>query len=139
MSGIIEWDARFSVGIKEIDDQHKKLFSIINTVFDGIAEANDTEMLKRAFDRILEYTRFHFETEEGYFDKYRYPDAEEHKAQHRALLEQTLELKSQYTEGAPGVTLELIDFLTRWLQQHILLHDKHYAPFLQTQLKKKKR
>ena len=135
MSGIIEWDERFSVGIKEIDNQHKKLFKIISTVFDGLAGHENREMLKNAFDKVLDYTRYHFAAEEKYFKKFKYPDAEEHKKQHAKLLEETLALKSEYVEGAPGVTLELIDFLTRWLQHHILLHDKQYAPFLKRKMK----
>ncbi len=129
MSGIIEWDEKFSVGIQEIDNQHKKLFHIIDTVFEGVAERCDREMLERAFDEVLDYTRYHFSTEESYFEKYHYPDAEEHKKQHAKLIKETLELKREYMDGAPGVTLELIDFLTRWLQQHILHHDKKYVPF----------
>ena len=45
MSGVVEWDDRFSVGVKEIDDQHKELFKIIDSVFDGIAQTNDREAL----------------------------------------------------------------------------------------------
>lgn len=132
MSGLIEWDEKFSVGIKEIDDQHKKLFKIIDEVFDGFTgkSEEETEMLKTAFDKVLEYTRYHFATEEQYFEKFHYPDAKEHKQQHAHLIEETLKLKKQYTEGAPAVTFELVDFLTEWLQKHILLHDKKYAPFI---------
>ncbi|MCB9800041.1 MAG: hemerythrin family protein [Candidatus Omnitrophica bacterium] len=135
MSGIIEWDERFSVGIEEIDNQHKKLFAIIDSMFDGIAEQDNKEMLRVAFDKVLDYTRYHFATEESYFEKFNYPDAEEHKKQHAKLIEETLELQKEYCEGAPGMTLELIDFLTHWLQQHILLHDKKYAPFVNHPLK----
>ncbi|MBP9866109.1 MAG: hemerythrin family protein [Candidatus Omnitrophica bacterium] len=129
MPGIFEWDEKFSVGITEIDEQHKKLFQIISTVFDGIAERNDRELLKTAFDKILDYTKYHFETEERYFEEFKYPDAEAHKEQHAKLIKETLALKDQYAEGSLGVNLELIDFLTHWLQRHILLHDKKYAPF----------
>ena len=132
MPGIIQWDERFSVGIKEIDDQHKQLFKIIDTVFDGFTGNGEDEnqLLKTAFDKVLDYTRYHFTTEERYFEKFHYPDAAEHKKQHALLLEETLNLKRQYTEGAPAVTFELIDFLTSWLQKHILLHDKKYAPYI---------
>jgi hemerythrin len=70
MPGVFEWNDKFSVGIPEIDEQHKKLFEIISTVFDGIAERNDRELLKTAFDKILDYTKYHFATEEGYFVKF---------------------------------------------------------------------
>lgn len=129
MTDVFEWSDKFSVGIAEIDEQHKKLFEIIGTVFEGIAERNDRELLKTAFDKILDYTKYHFKTEESYFAKFQYPDAEAHKKQHAKLIEETLALKAEYGEGSLGVNLELIDFLTNWLQRHILLHDKKYAPF----------
>ncbi len=136
MSDVISWDEKFSVGIPEIDEQHKKLFQIIENVFDGFTAGAEIEkeMLKTAFDKVLDYTRFHFATEERYFDLYNYPDAKNHKARHAKLIEETVALRRQYTEGAPGVTFELLDFLTSWLQKHILLHDKHYAPFLKSKI-----
>ncbi len=135
MTGFIEWDEKFSVGIKEIDDQHKELFRIVNTVFAGIAGRDDRAMLKKAFDKVLEYTRYHFATEERYFDKFKYPDAAEHKKQHAKLIEETIALQKQHAEGAPGVGIELIEFLTSWLQRHILMHDQKYAPFLKPKIK----
>lgn len=134
MSGIFTWDERFSVGIEEIDDQHKKLFEIIDTVFEGVAEREDRKRLEEAFDKIIEYTRYHFATEERFFEIFHYPDAEEHKKRHAELLKQTLALKEEHCNGAPGISLELIDFLSQWLQKHILLHDKEYAPFLKEKL-----
>lgn len=127
---LVEWDEKFSVGIREIDAQHKKLFRIINSVFEGITENRTHEVVKAALDDIIDYTRYHFSTEERLFEKYKYPDAEQHKKQHMDLLEQVTNLQSQFAEDAPGVSVELLDLLTRWLQEHILHHDQHYAPFL---------
>lgn len=134
MEPVIEWEQKFSVGIEEIDEQHKKLFEIINDVFDGIAVGSDSSVLNHAFEQVIDYTKYHFATEERYLDQMHYPDAAEHKAQHQKLLEETLKLQEEFTEGAPSVSLELVDFLTEWLQKHILLHDKKYAPFIQDKI-----
>lgn len=137
MSDLIKWDEKFSVGIPEIDQQHQKLFQIIDAVFDGFTAGGEKEKkaLAEAFDKVLDYTRYHFATEERYFEEFHYPDAEEHKKQHARLLRETLAMKKQYTEDPSStITFELVDFLTLWLQKHILLHDKKYAPFVRPKI-----
>ena len=41
------WDDKYSVGVKEIDDQHKNLFVVINELFRSIDSGITEEVIKK--------------------------------------------------------------------------------------------
>ncbi len=88
----------------------------------------------KAVDKILsdlaEYTVFHFAYEEDLFKQYDYPDYENHKKIHETLIAKVVGFQNDFNTGKATVTMDLMDFLTSWLKDHILKTDKAYAPFL---------
>jgi hemerythrin len=65
------------------------------------------------------------------FAEYGYTDSEEHKRQHNELIAQVVELKQKFIKNPQGtMSAELMLFLKRWLTNHIMRTDKHYAEFL---------
>lgn len=44
---LIEWESKFSVGVFEIDNQHKQLVKIINTLFDAMKQGAGNKVLGR--------------------------------------------------------------------------------------------
>lgn len=126
----VEWDEKYSVGNEEIDRQHKKLFEIINGLFEGIKKREGKESLQKALQSLIEYTQDHFATEESYFEKTNYPDTERHKQIHKELVEKVGKIGKEIEKGTAGISIEFLDFLVSWLQNHILLTDKKFAPFL---------
>jgi hemerythrin len=63
-------------------------------------------------------------------ERNRYPVIRGHKAQHQALAEQVLKFQKAFHAGKPGVAVELMPFLQKWLRDHIMRTDKKYGPFL---------
>ncbi len=68
--------------------------------------------------------------EEKYFDQFNYPETTKHKAIHKKLLGQVSDVVNQINEGQDVNLIEVLSFLKNWLQNHILIEDKQYAPFL---------
>ena len=91
------------------------------------------EILKKLAD----YTEFHFRYEQDLFDKFDYPETAEHVKIHENLVSQVLEFKSQFENGKASLTMDLMEFLTKWLKNHILETDKAYVPFLQEKMDSK--
>jgi hemerythrin len=127
----IEWTEEFSVGIKSIDAQHKKLIEMINELNKSVALGESDTFLANLFVRLMNYTKEHFAYEEELFSKYKYQNSVEHIKQHRKLLHQVYELKNQYeSDPSASLGLEIIQFLRSWLINHILKADKDYTAFL---------
>ena len=124
------WVDAYSVGIAEIDQQHKKLIDLINQLDAAMAKGQGKEILGKILGDLINYCASHFATEERLFDQYGYPDTDEHKAKHRKMTEKVLSLQNQFQQGKITITFDVMDFLRKWLDKHILGTDKKYGPYL---------
>ena len=59
----------------------------------------------------------------------KYPDFEDHKKLHDALVVRLGELEIEFREGKPATTVKVMQFLSSWLLQHILEKDRDYAKY----------
>jgi hemerythrin len=121
----IEWSDEFSVGIQEIDEQHKILVQILNELNTAIEERRGKEVRNKIMDRLVEYTRTHFTVEESLMRILGYPKYEQHKSEHEKLLSQTTDFISKINRESVS-TYELLFFLRSWLINHIMGSDKAY-------------
>lgn len=124
------WIDAYSVGVAEIDQQHKKLIDLINQLNTAMAKGQGKKTSGKILEDLIRYCSSHFKTEEKLFDQYGYPDADEHKAKHKKMTEKVLSLQKQFQQGKITITFDVMDFLQKWLDKHILGTDKKYAPFL---------
>lgn len=130
MKDIFTWLPEFSVNVKEIDEQHKQLVTIMNTLFNSITNDIDEKTIKDIINQIVAFAQFHFATEEKYFDQFNYKNAAEHKAQHKELrthVSNFIENSSRVNKSTKQVALELLDYLQDWLNEHLLFADKKYT------------
>lgn len=127
---IISWKDDYSVGISEIDRQHHKIIDLINQLNDAMTKGKGKEILGKTLADLISYTHSHFKAEEKLFDEYGYPDAEEHKIKHQKMTGKVLDLQKQFREQKITITFEVMDFLEKWLDKHILGTDKKYGPYL---------
>ncbi|WP_321429561.1 bacteriohemerythrin [uncultured Methanolobus sp.] len=124
---LITWTDKYSIQIKEIDDQHKVLVGMINDLHDAMKNAKSREVSIDIINKMAEYTKFHFTTEEKYMKRFAYPDYEEHKMEHEKFVEKVLSFKKEYENEKAGISYEILNFLKDWLVGHIQLTDKKYA------------
>ena len=123
MSHFIDWSEELSVGVKAIDDQHKKLVELVNEMHEAIQERRASEVTMGILDELILYTKTHFQTEEALMDILDYEDFREHKALHDDLIDQVGELKTKLETGKASINFELMHFLKRWLTTHIMGDD----------------
>ena len=124
----IEWDDSYSVGVVEIDEQHRRWIEIINQLHDSIM---DKTVSVKTTDKILcemmDYAGFHFAFEEDYMKKVNYPDLKKHRYQHEFF---NMNLVAKFQEERAGglvMNTELMKMLMSWLQEHILEEDMKYS------------
>ncbi len=130
---LMTWTDQLSVNVQQVDSQHKKLVELLNNFHDSMKLGKGKEAMGKTFSALLDYTVYHFGTEEDFFKKYGYPNSATHKKEHEALTKQVLELSERFSRGEPVVSAETMTFLKNWLNDHILGSDKKYGPFLNAQ------
>jgi hemerythrin len=127
---LLNWSDSYSVNVRELDTQHKKLIELINELHDGMKLGKGKEASGKVLNELVTYTGFHFKSEEKLFEKYGFPETIKHKRQHDDLVEQVMTFKKSFDEGHGVVTVDLMVFLKNWLTNHILNTDKNYSQFL---------
>jgi hemerythrin-like metal-binding protein len=127
------WSDDLSVGVAEIDGQHRYLIEIINDLFKAMQAGKGHEAVGAVLDQLIEYTGFHFKTEERLMKTYRYAHPVFHLQEHEKLVDKILSLQADYKAGKAGVSMSTLKFLKAWLYDHILKVDKRFARFLNSQ------
>ena len=129
---LLNWGSLFETKIADIDEQHKRLFDLINIVHEAVQNKKGLEVMNKAITELISYTNYHFTNEENYMKKFKYPEYEKHKLEHEALFKKVLDFQERYTDTPNDLMLsqELSIFLKKWLTDHIIGVDKKYAPFL---------
>jgi len=124
------WNDNYSVNIKHIDEQHKKLINMLNELHDAMKTGKGKEATGKILSGLIDYVGTHFSAEEKLMQQYSYTEYASHKVEHDKLTQKALSLKKEFEQGAPVLTVELLNFLKEWLQTHILGTDKKYSQFL---------
>jgi hemerythrin len=127
---LFEWSDVYSVGIAGIDDQHKRLVGMINSLDDAMRQGKGRAVLQGIISGMVRYTAEHFTAEEGYFERFGYPEAGAHSEAHRAFVGKVSDFREGFESGRIGLSTDVMNFLTEWLKGHILGMDKKYGPFL---------
>jgi hemerythrin len=127
----VDWSSAYSVNHAMLDEQHQKLFSIINSLHEAMFAKKGRECVGQAIRELVEYTHKHFADEERQMELHGYTGLAEHKKVHAELLNKVRDIERQYNHSSESVAGEMIGFLVSdWLVKHILGMDKQYAPLL---------
>ncbi len=124
----IKWDDAYSLGIKNIDDQHKKLFDIVYKIF-SLQESKDVkENVRTILHELFEYIKVHFKDEEEFMKSIDYPDLAYHIELHEQLV------KSVSTILRDPSRLDIIQTKMRVIAKqalidHILEEDMKYQQY----------
>jgi len=126
----IVWDEILSVGVDEIDEDHRKLLNIFNMLNHSVMAEESSDYLAATLAELINCTVWHFSHEERLMLKHRYEGIEEHKAEHRELIKSAKELQQEILQADKPVVDEHIEFLERWLTEHILTADLRLGSYL---------
>lgn len=126
----MDWDQKFSVNVKEIDNQHKKLVDMVNELHEAMKMGKGKDIMEKVLAELVNYTASHFATEERLMTQYSYPQFALHKTEHDKLVQQVLSFQKDFNSGKVAITLDLMTFLRDWLANHILGTDKKIGAFL---------
>jgi hemerythrin len=128
---MIQWSDDYRLGIDAIDEQHKHLFEIANQAYQLLLNnlrLDKYDSILAILDELKDYTVDHFHDEEKYMASIHYPKLLSHKVQHDDFIEKisSVELKAM-DDNQDGFLLDILDFITNWLLNHILKTDRMYV------------
>jgi hemerythrin len=125
------WTEKQSVGVRDLDEDHKQVFAMINDLSDAIAAGYSRETLESVLAQLMHYTKIHLAREEEYFAQTKYPQAIEHKMEHDRMVKRVQDLIARFFNGGSVValSLELVSFLRDWWASHIERADKMYSAY----------
>ncbi|MBT7615970.1 MAG: hemerythrin family protein [Calditrichaeota bacterium] len=126
MNEIFKWKDEYLIGINEIDEQHKKLFSIASSFEQSI----DLDQSKNALMNVFQYTREHFRLEEGYMKNVNFPGIERHMLEHESFISEFNELVSNFG-NSDSERSNILDFFSHWIVDHICKNDHLLALFVE--------
>jgi len=129
MSAIIQWSDKLSLGIPEIDGQHKGLIDVINELWHAIVSRKDANYLLGILNKLEQYTFAHFTAEEAVMRVENYPRLRDHYDEHQKFIGHLKGTRAKIENGEE-IALELLHFLTDWLVKHIQVSDKDYSNFI---------
>lgn len=124
----MQWKDEYSVGIAEIDDQHKgiiDLFTVINTAFENRESWSDVFF---KLEQLREHARFHFAVEESLMRMHGYSKQAEHVDQHKHFLGKLDQL--QMTTLSRHVTMNTINYLSDWYTDHLKTLDQDFVRYI---------
>ncbi len=128
----IEWSEGLSVGIELVDDQHKELLGKMNDISHAIEHNHSAEAISKTLDFMMEYTDYHFSTEEKHMEATSYPRIEYHKKMHKEFVDTLKGMTDEFLEdGATQGLAESVNvFLFNWLVKHIKGVDGAFGKWL---------
>lgn len=129
---VISWSNSLLIGIKQIDLHHKTLIELINKVYFSLVSNVSDEKITEIINELLDYTIYHFNTEEYLMESNGYPNLLQHKKEHEEFCTKLYTLRAAFLTKSQRPEKELIVFLKDWLYNHIRVSDVDYSIFIKS-------
>ena len=133
ISDLVVWDASIQFGIDTIDRQHHRLVDLVNNLHGAMRKRAGKKVMGPILEALAEYTVRHFKEEEQLMAKAGFAELAGHKRLHEKLVGQVMDFKNQFESGSATVTMDVMNFLSDWLVNHIKGVDRQYVPALKGQ------
>ncbi|MDR0313518.1 MAG: bacteriohemerythrin [Treponema sp.] len=133
----VQWESKYVLGIRIIDEQHKYLFDLTNELYEKchLGENAVHDQFIKTLHMMVKYVTVHFTAEEKIMEQIGYPRIAEQKEQHAAFTKKVIEESQKFASGMAGVPQDLVHFLRDWLVSHIAVYDKGLADYIHHQRK----
>lgn len=130
----LRWKSSYSCNIKEIDEQHKKMFEIGSKlcILEPVcSKVNFDDEISEIIADLKAYTIYHFTFEENLMKESNFEDYEAHFLEHQHFVSaiQALDARNRFSDDTERINT-MIHFIDNWIGEHILKEDMKYASHL---------
>jgi hemerythrin len=120
---LLQWRDEFSIGIAEVDHEHRELIELINKLQKDLQAGADTYNIIKSLGEIYAQIAAHFALEEKMMRQTRYPAFADHKEDHETLLDDLRDIMDDVEDDGILDQAQLTDDLDRWFSDHFRTHD----------------
>jgi hemerythrin-like metal-binding protein len=125
------WKEQYSVGVKEIDREHRGLLDIINQITTSFEKKDEWQSTSVIIDSLIHYAYNHFATEERYMIEAEYPELSWHIGLHLAFMRKLFLMSEDYKQHGLALQKEILTFLVSWFSSHVLEIDRKYMSYME--------
>jgi len=128
--GLVTWDKSYSVKVRRCDEEHQKLFQLMNALYDAMRVGKGRTVVRQIVAELSDYTKTHFQAEESLMERAKYPGLAGHRVEHQRFVARVAEFQKDLDGGTGGNTVSVLEFLNDWLVKHIKKVDQSYSAHL---------
>ncbi|KJS19519.1 MAG: bacteriohemerythrin [Clostridiaceae bacterium BRH_c20a] len=125
---MIKWKDDYKIGVPQIDEQHEKLFEICDRAYALLKNKiylDKYDRIIQILDELKDYTIYHFKFEEEYMQKIGYKKLLSQKVSHNDFIEKINNIDLKIVDEKQDIAImEVLDFVLKWIEYHILNEDK---------------
>jgi hemerythrin-like metal-binding protein len=125
---LIVWNPEYDLGIPIVDEQHRGIVSTINSLYYGMQNKQGEDLLRPVISMINNYTRTHFEIEEDFLKRCKFPGLKHHQELHNELVKKLAKFGTESLSHQDP--LKFLDFLKEWWIDHICVKDRVFLDYL---------
>jgi hemerythrin-like metal-binding protein len=133
---LLMWTGNLSVGVKDFDEDHRRMIRIINELHGVIQDVDaqgkiPVEEIEIALHRLENYVSTHCLKEEGLMAKTGFPELAEHQQEHVKFAAVIKDMQQRFRNSTdPKQAAELMEYLYEYLTNHIFVTDRKYSSHL---------
>lgn len=124
------WNSSYSVKVKRCDEDHQKLFLLIEELNDAMRSGQGKLIVDGIVQDLERYAKVHFTAEEALLAKAKYPGLAAHKVEHQKFIGSVAKFRQDLNIGDNSQSISVSMFMNNWLVNHILRTDKQYSAHL---------
>ncbi len=131
-----KWGPKLSIGIGEVDIQHREIINRINNIVDSAGKGQSPVKTAETIEFLENYTENHFKTEEKIMTVAGYPGTESHKKMHSSFIK-IIETTADNIKkgGIKGKELcEIGEEIYTWFERHITTADREMGEFIKARM-----
>jgi hemerythrin len=126
----LTWNHACTIGVTAMDDQHAVLMDTLNDLRLALVQGSSREQVSEGLNRLIDFTRLHFSSEERLLEQSGYPDLVEHRRAHQRLLSQIEDAARSTQVNNELHARSLLVFLRDWYMGHVENLDSLYGTWL---------
>ncbi len=127
---LMTWTSKYSVGVEDLDRQHKALMEALNELHAASMQGRSQGVADSLLRRIASIAREHFSAEEKLMESAGFSGLASHRAKHQELASRVREFVTRHEKGDAAVYTQLLYFMRDWQTKHMQTEDQEYAQWL---------